>query len=342
MTIDSHSGSHLLKVFKSEELCLALSSYLEEHACCCLQAISKEFLSKKTAPRVRRALHLRQKLCDFFAILEIVLQPPKQLTLQEIREEFECSPVSFSDEQLRQVLTKAYDLFIIQELPCAALALAKQSASTNNSRAPSGLHSRSACFQATLASQTEALACPSQPHVPDEIGRFLTAKPGGRRLSRQSSVVVPKDCPVANLGNRMKAYQSAVERLHLCENWISIAEAAETTRATLAALFAKGDNVTVDQIHRYLTAQQSKHRCGQRVSAEQVPMALLLLMRRSLEGLSIETGRRPSLRLQPFQGLSAYTSKRGLQRDLEILEWKRRRLASDAKHAFTATLPSSS
>lgn len=338
----------LLKAFGNEELCLTLSSYLETDACWCLQSLARNFLSREGAKNVRQALHLRQEFSDFFAILDSVLswQSPQQLTLQELHDKFRCSPVSsLFGEQLGQVLTQAHDLFEIHELPSGELALSQQT-SHSNLQTFSVMHSRLLRFEATLASHTEALARQSKLCISEEIERYLSTasvpKRGRKRLSRQSSITLPKNAIVQDLGERMKAFQSARSSMMDCQRWISTIKAAETARLVLETLFAKGDTATVDRVHRILTAHQSNFRCGPQVTADKVPMALLLLLKRSLGGLTVEAGRRPTLRnhmcFHPFRGLSSCKAKRALESDLNVLKQKHRRLAADADQAFLATM----
>jgi len=348
-----------LRVLESEEISLLLSSFLSQHACWCMRRTAQTVLSPTTAPRVRRALSWRQELSQLYATLDafLSLKALALVPLQEIRLFFDAtSSAGLFDARLGQLLALAGELLVIRELKCGEPAIQQQrdDGELRVQTLPE-LNARHECFEATLASITEQLACNRVPSQ-DLPAPSTTARPR-RRLSRQSSMVCLDERPGSGA---VKAYSSAVEWKLECEKWLGIVRGAESARVALEQLFETEGVVTLERVAQVLTSNRCAVRPSRQLPLESVPAVLLMLISRTLGGLSIQTVKRsmrgPQVVLplkssrsltsdtvsgfQHFEGTSSATAKHLLQEELHALNEKYDDIKLVIERAFIAMLPS--
>lgn len=341
-----------LRVLESEDICLLLSSFLSQHACWTLRHVARNVLSDCTAPRVRRALAWRQELGHLFTFLDVILSscsPQRQSSLvglQEIRNAFAASPCRVpSDERLGQILALADDLLVSRQLNCGEPGIVQRNTDGGELKVTAfpELYARHLCFEASLASMTQELACNQLPRPSCMLSE---QRPKRRRLSRQPSVMVPKGAQVQRYGDYMTSYINAKSLESECERWIALVRGADSARLLLEQLFAKGSSVTVERVVQILTSNRSTLRLAQPLPAENVPAALLLLVSRTADGLVVETVRKSGQQdrscFQSFQGASSERSKMAFEKQHLELRRRHRHLASDVKQAFMAMIPGSS
>lgn len=336
-----------LKVLESSDTILLLSSFLYEHACWTLRRVARNVLSYETAPCVRRALSWRQELGQFFALLEGFLSSRSLqsgsylVSLQDIRDSFASSPYEFSlDLRLGQLLSVAGELLVSCNLKSGEPGIGQRRSDGRTD----GVHdfvelcARCLRLESKLATITEDLACNQVPSKVLPIGR-----PSRRRLSRQSSVALPKGVPLQQYTEQMKSYVNAKALKLQCERWISVVQGAESALTLLQQLFCKGGAVTVDKVVQILKSSRSTLRPKSPLLAESVPAALLLLISRTGGGLTVESVKKSCQQdracFQDFQGDSSTRAKKALSLEHATLRRRHRQFATDTKQAFMATLP---
>lgn len=340
-----------LRVLESEEVGLLLSSFLCEHACWTLRHVARNILSDRTAPRARCALAWRQELAQLFALLEVILssqsflrsQAPQAdstlVSLQDIRNSFAVFPCKVhSDVRIGQVIEVAGELIASRELKCGEPGIGQQG-SNGECRVQTfaELCVRSAQFEAKLVRMTEEFACG---RVPSHV--LSTRRPSGRRLSRQSSVLLKKGDKLQEYNEHMKSYVTAKLLKIECERWISIALGADSARHVLEHLFSSGSAVTVERVAKILSSTRSALRPVNPLPSESVPAALLLLMSRTFGGLAVKTVKKSGPQDRScflnFQGASSSRSQRALEKELFELRRRHRQFVLDVKHAFMAMM----
>lgn len=352
-----------LRVLESEEISLLLSSFLSQHACWCMRRTAQSVLSPITAARVRKALSWRQEFSRLYATLDafLSLKASALVPLQEIRLFFDAtSRAGLFDARLGQLLALAGQLLVISELKCGEPAIGQQ-CSHGEFRVQTlpELSARHECFEAALASITEKLACNRVPC--QDLPAPTTAARPRRRLSRQSSISLPQNkegrLPASGA---VQAYSSAVEWKLECERWLNIVRGAESARVALEQLFATEGVVTLERVAQVLTSNRCAVRPSRLLSHESVPAVLLMLISRTLGGLSIQTIKKSArgsqvvlpLRssrsltfdtvfgLQDFEGTSSATAKLLLQEELHALVQKYKDIKLVIERSFIDMLPS--
>lgn len=341
-----------LRLLESEEVALLLSSYLSQHACWTLRHVARNILSDQTAPRVRCALAWRQELGQLFALLEVILSSQSFLrsqslqgdsplvSLQDIRNSLAVFPCKVhSDVRIGQVIAVAGELLVSRELKCGEPGIGQQSGDGDcRVQTLTELCARSIQFEAKLVRMTEEFACG---RVPSHV--LSTRRPSGRRLSRQSSVLLKKGDQLQQYNEHMKSYVKAKSLKMECEQWISIAHGADSARVLLEQLFALGSAVTLKRVVKILPSTWSTLRPVTPLPLESVPAALLLLISRTSGGLAVETVKKSGPQDRScflnFEGASSSRSKGALEKELIELRRRHRQFGLDVKHAFMAMMP---
>jgi len=316
-----------MRVLESEEISLLLSSFLSQNACWSLRHTNRRVLSADTAPRVRKALAWRQELSQLFASLEVVLasQCHQPVNLQEIRSSFAAlSDTALSDfQQIGQLLTFTGNMIAIQPTNGCELALAQQSNdSVLRAHTFLELHDRSVCLESALASATEQLASDRVPTHESMLSLRPTSK---RRLSRQSSITVPKGARLQETAEHMQAWSSAKGRLAECEKWLSIVQGADKARSVLEELCANGCAPSKCAVQDAMKVKPLDKRW--------LAPSLLLLLAASSGGLAVERVT-SGYRFQPYARVTSLRAKEVLQKRLVALEQRHRQARSESKQAF--------
>mmetsp|Transcript_98411 Transcript_98411/g.179735 ORF Transcript_98411/g.179735 Transcript_98411/m.179735 type:complete len:342 (+) Transcript_98411:14-1039(+) len=330
-----------LQVFNSAELSLLLSSFMTVHSCWCMSGVSKTTFSPSAVPQLHKALAWRQKLGELFGLVDVVLTlyAPSAPTARELSNAVTAfTGREFTPEQLGQLLAIGTGMLWTHKLAGGTLVVSQQDNASGRHKLPfEALWARWERFEAAMASLTEDLASSRVPQ--QQLQRPST---GGRRLSRQASMVVPKEVPKRELGERTTSYQQAVAAKEQSERSLRIAQGGESARCILEQLFAKSGYASLDRVVQALTSRKSNLRQGPALAADEAPAALMLLAIRTSGGLSIETNQscRQQIRFccGPFDGVSTKAVQRSLQKDFASLQGRHQQYCTDAKRAFIATL----
>jgi len=289
-----------------------------------LRHTNRRVLSADTAPRVRRALAWRQELSQLFALLEVVLasQSTQPVSLQEIRSSFAASSdTALSDLRLGQLLTFTGKMIAIQPTNGCELALAQQSNdSVQGAHTFLELHDRSLCLESALAFATEQLA---SNRVPTHESMLSLRPPSKRRLSRQSSITLPKGAQLQETAEHMQAWNSAKSRLAECEKWLSIVQGAEKARAVLEQLCANGCAPSKCAVQDAMKVKP----------LDKLAPSLMLLLAGSSGGLAVERVT-SGYRFQPYARVTSLRAKEALQKQLVLLEQRHRQVRLESKQAF--------
>lgn len=312
------------RVLELKEISLLLSSFLSQNDCWSLRYTTRRVFSADAAPLVRRALAWRQELRQLFALLEIVLtsKASQPVSLQEIRSSFaESSAAVLSDVRLGQLLTFTGKMIAIQPTNGSEWALAQQS-DDGVLRAHTflELHDRSVCLESVLASATEQLATN---RVPTHESMLSLRPPSKRRLSRQSSITLPKGARLQETAEHMQAWNSAKSRLAECEKGLSIVQGAEKARAVLEQLCAKGCAPSKCAVQDAMKVKP----------LDKLAPSLVLLLAGSSGGLAIDRVT-SGYRFQPYARFTSSRAKEVLQKQLVALEQRHRQVRLESKQAF--------
>lgn len=293
------------------------------------------------SPQLHRALAWRQKLGELFALVEVVLtlNAPIMPTAKELANAVAAfTGREFQREQLAQLLAIATGMLWTHKLAGGVLAVSQHADASELKKLPVDmLMTRCERFEAAAAALTEDLACNRLPRreLPDSEPK------GGRRLSRQTCIMVPKGVPMQELGERTKCHQQAVAAKKQSERWLRIAQGAESARRILEQLIAKSGHVSLDRVLRALTSRRSSLRQGQALPADEAHAALMLLASRAPGGLNIDKnqGCQQQIRFyfRPVEGVAVKAAQRSLDRDFTSLQCRHQQYCADAKRAFIAT-----
>lgn len=267
-------------ILQSEELSLAITAFLHDHEGQSVRRVSRHCVG----PRARRALAWRAKLSECFVILEVALrlfasQGRTLVPLAQLRSACAAAMGAAKDElsdlRIGQVLAVARGMLEVRR--CSGLVLVQMTRNELGVPSPAELPRRFEQFEATLAQESEALACGRVPSME------LRA-PRGRCLSRQGSVCMPsvakgsearltEEITVRILGERTLAHQRAREVSERAKQWRQVVRGAN---AACRQLRDTAEPVTVDGMMHRLTRRGA---CGKEtLTGAEADSAIALLL----------------------------------------------------------------
>lgn len=322
-------------VLHTDELSLVLTSFLSERDCRSVRRISRQSLSECVSPRACRALAWRAKLESLFVTLEVALRVHGRgwEPLAELRSA--CAVAiggakdAKSEAHIEQVWAAARGMLDVRRDHCGLVLFQITDGET---RMPllTEVSDRLEQFEATLARESEALACGNVP------SRALPAE-RSRRLSREGSICVPNtsNCPEHGvtpsfLSEHTRAFQRAREDFIQAKQWHRIVYGANVTCRHFiktAKPDEKAEPDTCEKMARWLG--QGKHhgdKALQTLEEQNSAIALLLLNGSgwiTAEFRYMKTGKRMRLALAPakdYAPVAAATCLEELTRELARLE----------------------